>query len=470
MTAPVIVWHRRDLRLHDHQALQVALDRSAVVIPTFILDPGILAREDTAAARVQFMLDSLKELAERYRQLGGQLVVCQGDPLVQLQDLIERTGARTVIWNQDVEPYALRRDQQVSEGLQQRGIEVIRCQDMLLHGPGQILTQAGEYYSVYTPFWRNWIGQPKAQPLPQPGRIQTPEVESFPLPSLQDLGFAWDQMLPEAGETAALDLLELFVDREIFDYEENRNLPSVRGTSQLSPHLRWGTIGIRQVWQATVEARDRSRSEEAQLSVKAWQQEIAWREFYKHVLYAFPRVETGPYRSKYGDLEWDNDLDLFQAWCEGQTGYPMVDAAMRQLNQTGWMHNRCRMIVASFLTKDLLIDWRWGERYFMQKLVDGDLAANNGGWQWSASVGTDPKPMRIFNPATQGAKFDPEGDYIREYVPEISGLDTPALLQVSDSKAGQWAQQERQGCGYPDPIVDHKQRQQEFKRRYQACQ
>ncbi len=469
MTSPVILWHRRDLRLHDHGALQDAVRRSSVVIPVFILDPDILAREDTAAARVQFMVESLQILKDRYRGIGGELIVRQGDPLVQLQALAEQTGANTVIWNQDIEPYALRRDQQVREGLQQRGIEVITHQDMLLHGPGEILTQSGDYYSVYSPFWKNWIARPKAKPIPAPQQIQIPKLESLPIPSLSDLGFECDQILPEAGEQAALDLLDFFTDRPIFDYEESRNLPGVAGTSQLSPHLRWGTIGIRQIWQATVEAQERGRSDEAEISVKAWQQELAWREFYKHVLYAYPHVETGPYRSKYADLEWDNDPDLFQAWCEGQTGYPMVDAAMRQLNQTGWMHNRCRMIVASFLTKDLLIDWRWGERYFMQKLVDGDLAANNGGWQWSASVGTDPKPLRIFNPATQGAKFDPEGDYIREYVPEISGLDTPAILEVSGSKAGQWALQERQGCGYPDPIVDHKQRQHELNRRYQAC-
>jgi deoxyribodipyrimidine photo-lyase len=213
-----------------------------------------------------------------------------------------------------------------------------------------------------------------------------------------------------------------------------------------------------------------ARSEEAESSLRTWRQELCWREFYKHVLAHWPHVESGAYRRAFDALEWDNRQDWFQAWCAGQTGYPIVDAAMRQLNETGWMHNRCRMIVASFLTKDLLIDWRWGERYFMQKLVDGDLAANNGGWQWSAGVGTDPRPLRIFNPATQAARYDPEGEYIRRYLPELAGLDTPALLWVGNDPKGSWALQERRRCGYPDPIVDHKVQQQEFKRRYQAVQ
>ncbi len=469
----VILWHRRDLRLHDNAALQDAVARKACVVPIFIIDPLILSREDTAPARVSYLLEALRVLQERYAQVGGSLIIRQGNPVTVLPQLAQETQASLVVWNQDIEPYASQRDQAVEAALVEVGISVLTYQDMLLHRPGEILTQNGDIYSVYTPFWRNWSTMTKPAPFETPTQVQAPDssIDSLPIPTLEDLNFSCDQALPAAGEQVALDLLDHFcAGQAIFEYSEQRNFPAQPGTSQLSPHLRWGTLGIRQVWQATLEAEAQVRSDEAADSLTTWRQEIAWREFYKHVLAAWPRLETQAYRSKYDDLEWDNNPDHFEAWCAGLTGYPIVDAAMRQLNQTGWMHNRCRMIVASFLTKDLLIDWRWGERYFMQKLVDGDLAANNGGWQWSAGVGTDPKPLRIFNPSTQAAKFDPEGEYIRTYVPELSGVDTPALLDVSTSKSGKWALAERKSCGYPAPIVDHKQQQNEFKQRYQACQ
>ncbi len=469
LSDPILVWHRRDLRLHDNSALHDAAQRSCTVIPVFILDPDILNRLDTAPARVWFMLQSLAELQDRYASIGARLIIQKGKPLEILSDLVRTTQASTVIWNQDVEPYAIQRDRDVTEGLQAIGIEVITHQDMLLHSPDQIYTQSGDPYSVFTPFWRNWQRRDPSPPYPTPRSLQTPPIDSLQLPTLAELGLSCDQDLPIAGEEAALNVLDYFCQSLIFDYEEQRNWPGIEGTSRLSPHLRWGTIGIRQVWQATKCIEDQIRSDEARSSVQTWRQELAWREFYKHVLAHWPRVETTSFRSEFDQLVWENRLDYFEAWCEGVTGYPIVDAAMRQLNQTGWMHNRCRMIVASFLTKDLLIDWRWGELYFMQKLVDGDLAANNGGWQWSASVGTDPKPLRIFNPSTQAARFDPEGEYIRCYLPEIAGLDTRALIEVGTSKSALQALAERHQCGYPDPLVDHKQRQQQFKQLYQAC-
>ncbi len=470
MTTPILVWHRRDLRVHDNMALHDAVQRGGDVIPVFIIDPRILSRPDTAAARVSFMVNSLQTLQDRYTQLGGSFIVRQGDPVEVLPQLCRESGAETVMWNQDVEPYAIERDRHVEEALKADGVAVVTHQDMLLHGHGEILTQGGDIYSVYTPFWRNWITHTKPLPLPAPNHLHGPKLESIGIPSVKELGFSVIQDLPLAGEAAALEVLGQFCfDGSVFAYDEHRNTPAISGTSALSPHLRWGTVGIRQVWQTTVDVEPDIRSDEAEASLTTWRQELAWREFYKHVLAEWPQLETSAYRSEFNTFEWDNNLDLFAAWCEGSTGYPMVDAAMRQLNQTGWMHNRCRMIVASFLTKDLLIDWRWGEQYFMQQLVDGDLSANNGGWQWSASVGTDPKPLRIFNPATQAAKFDPEGEYIRRYVPELSGLETPALLQVGESKGAQRALRERQEVGYPDPIVNHKQQQQTYKQRYQAC-
>jgi deoxyribodipyrimidine photo-lyase len=472
MTSLVLLWHRRDLRLGDNTALHVAAQRSPQVVPVFVFDPQLLQRADMAPARVAFLLQALQELQERYAQMGIPLLWRRGDPAVELRQLAAELGAQAVFWNEDLDPWARQQESRVRASLAEAGIPSFSYQDMLLHGPGEVLTQAGEPYSVFTPFWRRWSSLPKPDPFPIPKSLQSvSSLKAQPLPSLADLGFVCNQRIPAAGESVAQRLLEDFCQGlRIFEYERARDFPAEQGTSLLSPHLCWGTIGIRRVWQATCEVEAEARSEEAESSLRTWRQELCWREFYKHVLAHWPHVESGAYRRAFDALEWDNRQDWFQAWCAGQTGYPIVDAAMRQLNETGWMHNRCRMIVASFLTKDLLIDWRWGERYFMQKLVDGDLAANNGGWQWSAGVGTDPRPLRIFNPATQAARYDPEGEYIRRYLPELAGLDTPALLWVGNDPKGSWALQERRRCGYPDPIVDHKVQQQEFKRRYQAVQ
>jgi deoxyribodipyrimidine photo-lyase len=288
------------------------------------------------------------------------------------------------------------------------------------------------------------------------------EIGVIDLPTAKDLGFIWENpLLLTPGENAAQERLIEFCDRAIEDYQEQRNFPAIDGTSLLSAALKFGAIGIRTMWQAATNAYENSRSDESRESIKTWQQELAWREFYQHCLYFFPQLSEGPYRENFQDFPWDNNEEHFQAWCEGRTGYPIVDAAMRQLNETGWMHNRCRMIVASFLTKDLMINWQWGEKYFMQKLYDGDLAANNGGWQWSASSGMDPKPLRIFNPASQSQKFDPEGEYIRQWLPELSSVDSEYLV------TGKIPPLERDRCDYPQPIVDHNTQQKEFKRRYQ---
>ena len=266
----------------------------------------------------------------------------------------------------------------------------------------------------------------------------------------------------EPGEIAAQERLEEFCDRALYEYDEQRNFPAIDGTSQLSAALKFGVISIRKVWEKTLEAIETCRSDEARKQIQSWQQELAWREFYQHALYHFPELELGPYREPFKTFPWHNNEQHFQAWCEGKTGYPIVDAAMRQLNESGWMHNRCRMIVANFLTKDLIINWQWGEKYFMQTLIDGDLAANNGGWQWSASSGMDTKPLRIFNPASQTQKFDPEAEYIRQWLPELISLEIEQLV------TGKISTRDRKSCGYPEPIVDHNQQQRLFKQLYQA--
>lgn len=469
MSDLVCFWHRRDLRLDDNVGLTLARQRSSRLVGIFCLDPHLLA-QDVAPARVKYLLGCLHALQENYRQVGSQLLVFRDLPARAVPAIAAALDARAVVWNLDVEPYARHRDASVKSALEERGIAVQTQWDQLLHAPGEILTQSDDPYKVYTPFWRNWSQKSKAQPVAAPetlNGLDADEMElarncgAIALPEPEELGFPWVGDLPLApGEAPARDRLDAFCDRAIAEYDGQRNFPATDGTSQLSAALKLGAIGVRRIWQQTAVADDRSRSDEARDSIRVWRQELAWREFYQHAMYFFPELAEGPYRVEFRDFPWDDDRDRFGAWCEGQTGYPIVDAAMRQLNTTGWMHNRCRMIVASFLTKDLILNWQWGEKYFMQVLYDGDLSANNGGWQWSASSGMDPKPLRIFNPASQAKKFDPDAEYIREWLPELSSLDTDKLLSGEISKS------DRTSLGYPEAIVSHADRQREFKQRY----
>ena len=471
MSDLILFWHRRDLRIADNLGLSAAATRTDKVVGLFCLDPGILGGEDIAPARVTYMIGCLQELQQNYEKLGSQLLIIRDEPAKAIARIASELEAKAVFWNLDVEPYAKERDRAVKEALAEQDIEVKNFWDQLLHAPGDILTKSSDSpYKVYTPFWRSWNNTVKDDPCPaieQLSGLSAAEQKiaatagAIDLPSAKDLGYEWDSpLILEPGETAAKDRLDAFCDREIYCYDEERNFPDIDGTSQLSAALKFGAIGIRTVWQATVAVAKNCRSDEAKAGVTTWQKELAWREFYQHCMFFFPELAKGAYRDELKDFPWENDEAKFQAWCEGKTGYPIVDAAMRQLNQTGWMHNRCRMIVASFLTKDLIIDWRWGEKYFMQKLFDGDLSANNGGWQWSASSGMDPKPLRIFNPASQAAKFDRDGEYIRQWVTEISSLDTEYLV------TGKIPPLERAGTDYPEPIVDHKVQQREFKALY----
>ncbi len=472
MSNLILFWHRRDLRVIDNIGLANAYRKSQKIIGIFCFDPAILTRDDIAPARVSYLLGSLKFLKESYQKLGSDLFFLQGQPSQMIPTLAEKIKATTVMWNLDVEPYAKERDKQVQESLKEKGIDTQTFWDQLLHAPGDILTKTSdEPYKVYTPFWKNWSQQPKAkigtslkklEPLTDAEQDAITTCNPIKLPTLAELGFNWDNpLILEAGEQSAQARLDYFLESAINDYQEQRNIPFIDGTSQLSAALKFGTIGIRTLWQATVEAKKESRSDEGKKSIETWQQELAWREFYQHCLSFFPELAEGAYREEFHDFPWENNEDDFQAWCQGKTGYPIVDAAMRQLNEIGWMHNRCRMIVASFLTKDLIINWQWGEKYFMQKLIDGDLSSNNGGWQWSASSGMDPKPLRIFNPASQAQKFDPEAEYIRQWLPELSSIETEYLV------TGKIPELDCLRCQYPQPIVNHNQQQREFKRRYQ---
>jgi deoxyribodipyrimidine photo-lyase len=481
MSDLILFWHRRDLRIADNSGLAAARKLTRKVVGVFCLDPNILERDDIAPARVTYMIGSLQSLQKRYAQVGSQLLILRGNPTQAIPTLAEALGAKGVFWNWDVEPYSEERDRTIINILAEKGIQFIEKNwDQILHSPAEIYTGSNGVYTVYSPFWKNWSSKPKAQPVETLQSVEgLTDAEMsiartngiIELPSAKDLGFTWDGELSiEPGEAVALERLEEFCGtiedsyqrhRAINNYQENRNFPAIDGTSRLSAALKFGVIGIRTVWQATLNAMENSRSDETTASIRTWQQEIAWREFYQHAMYNFPELAEGAFRETFKNFPWETNEEYYQAWCEGQTGYPIVDAAMRQMNQLGWMHNRCRMIVASFFTKDLLLDPRLGEKYFMQKLIDGDLSANNGGWQWSASSGMDPKPLRIFNPASQAQKFDPDGEYIRQWVPELRSVDTEYLL------TGNITPLERRSLGYPEPIVDHKIQQKEFKDRYQ---
>lgn len=471
MSDLILFWHRRDLRISDNTGIAAALEKTRKVVGVFCLDPNILKGDDVAAVRVTYMIGCLQKLQEKYAQMGSQLLILHDNPLQAIPKLATALQAKAVFWNWDVEPYSQQRDAGVIDALQEVGIEYLEKNwDQILKTPEEIRTGSDKPYTVYTPFWKNWIGKPKDSPVEIAGKFEglTTEEESIAieagaveLPSASDLGFNWDgELIIEPGEEAALLRLEDFCYSAINEYQEQRNFPAIDGTSRLSAALKFGVIGIRTVWKATEEALENSRSDELENNIRTWQKEIAWREFYQHAMYHFPELASGAYRDAFKNFPWHDNDEHFQAWCEGKTGYPIVDAAMRQLNQMGWMHNRCRMIVASFLTKDLLLNPQLGEKYFMQRLIDGDLSSNNGGWQWSASSGMDPKPVRIFNPASQAQKFDPEGEYIRQWVPELSSMDAEYLV------TGKITPLERQAVGYPEEIVEHKKQQRMFKEMY----
>ncbi len=471
MTNTVLFWHRRDLRIVDNVGLDAAVQTGAMVVGVFCLDPAYLDPQKIAPAQVDYVLNSLQLLQQDYAAIGGQLLIMRQPTLPGIGDLITSLAATALYCNESVEPYYRQLDQQIETTLQEKGIGFKRFWDHLLQAPETVYSGSNQPYTVYTPYWRNWQSRSKATPIEI---VKFPKLElsraaqtaidqlTIPIPTLAELGFTWSQpQILAAGTVAAQQRLELFTAKAINNYNVDRNFPAIDGTSTLSPALAWGTIGIRTVWQATTSAMAQANSDEAHQGITTWQQEIAWREFYHQALYHFPQLLTGPYRPLWNDFPWSNDRERFDAWCQGKTGYPIVDAAMRQLNETGWMHNRCRMIVASFLTKDLMINWQWGEQYFMQTLVDGEPAANNGGWQWSASSGMDPKPLRIFNPSTQAQKFDAKGDYIRHWLPELRSIDTKDLV------IGKIPPLWRTSSGYPEPIVDHNIQQREFKRLYQ---
>jgi deoxyribodipyrimidine photo-lyase len=472
--APIIHWFRRDLRLDDNTALAAAAaEAGGAVLPVFILDDAIFGSPRYGSSnRTAWLLANLRALDAELRARGSRLVVRRGEPLRELLDLARATGAAAVHWNRDYTPYAVRRDTAVKAGLREAGLEARSFKDVVIFEMGEVLTPDGRPYTVYSPYARRWRallaerGLPPLQPAPA---LVAPASWplGLPVPELAALGRApTDVPLPPAGERAGLERLAAFCDlgRELglSSYVERRDVMAVPGTSRLSPYLRLGVVSVRAALRAAMDLLGRPGPEVAAArdSIERWAGEIAWHDFYTQVLYHFPHVLKGAFKREFDALAWENDPALFAAWQDGRTGYPVVDAAMRQLRQEGWMHNRARMVVASFLTKDLLVDWRWGERHFMHLLLDGDPAVNNGSWQWAAGTGTDAQPyFRIFNPANQGVKFDPEGAYVRRYIPELANVPSRFIHEPHLMAPAEQIRADVQvGRDYPRPIVDHKLR------------
>lgn len=407
-----IWWIRRDLRLTDNLALHSAL-KAGSVLPVFILDPAFSSQ---SPRRRDFLYAGLRALDHELRKRGSYLVIRRGKPVDVLRQLFNDVKADAIYAEEDFTPYARRRDALVAKLLP---LQLISGQTV--HHPKSILKKDGRPYTVYTPYSKAWkAALGKIELIPAPEHINTPQgITTESLPKFEN-----NPLFP-AGEIEALTRLEEFLYKRIHEYAENRNRMDLDGTSALSPYLRFGMIGLRQAIHAAKLSNLQSTNSRG---AEIWLNELIWREFYIQILHHFPYVTKTAFNKSLANIPWRNDPSEFEAWKDGRTGVPVVDAAMRQLKETGWMHNRARMIVASFLVKDLLIDWRWGEAWFMENLLDGDIAANNGGWQWTAGTGTDAAPyFRIFNPILQSAKFDLHGDYIRKWVPELRGLSAEEI-------------------------------------------
>ncbi|WEL23738.1 cryptochrome/photolyase family protein [Candidatus Nanohalovita haloferacivicina] len=461
MTA--IVWIRRSLREHDNTALVKASEEHEEVIPFYVVDDNYFSNATLGYPRVSFWHDSLKELKENLSgQQGKDLVVRKGKPIEQLQKIVEETGADAVYHNKDYTPYARERDEKVAEKLD---VPVNKFKDVVMFEEKEILTNSGTSYKVYTYFSKKWFKKEKRRPQ-EVEDYTTPDIDSDEIPSLKELGFEKpdDMEVWEGGRENGLDRIEEFKDK-IWNYDENRDYAWKDSTSKLSPHLRFGTVSIREVfWEAE---RIKARNPDSDTSgIKTWQEELAWRDFYMQVLYNWPETAEKPFLEQYEDIEWRSKEEAEEDWeafINGKTGYPFVDAGMRQLKRTGWMHNRLRMVVTSFACKDLWLDWKDLHEYFKKMFVDAEKASMIGGIQWAYSIGTDAQPyFRVFNPYSQSEDYDPDGEYIKNWVPELE--DVPDEHIHRPHKMNQ-IQQENYGIeigeDYPRPIVNHDEKRKE---------
>ena len=432
-----LLWLRQDLRLADHPALHAAVERGAAVIPIFLWCPQEEGAWSPGAASRWWLHHSLASLQTDFAKRGATLVIRRGeDSLVALRGLIRETGANAVYWSRRYEPRLVERDRRIKDALRADGLEARSFNAALLTEPWDVQNLSGKPFQVFTPYWRKVSATLELPaPLPAPKRIPAPEriVSTLPLDALQLLPqIRWDGGLARTwtpGERGAAQRLDHFLDGPVKDYGETRNLPAESGTSRLSPHLHFGEISPRQIWHAAPKWR-----------TGQFMTEIGWREFAHHLLYHFPHTTDAPLRADFARFPWREDARELRAWQRGETGIPLVDAGMRELWDTGWMHNRVRMVVASFLVKNLRMHWLHGARWFWDTLVDADLASNTLGWQWAAGCGADAAPyFRVFNPQSQAEKFDPQGEYIRRWIPELGGRPGSSGTRA-----------------YPPPIVDLK--------------
>ncbi|MES2105612.1 MAG: deoxyribodipyrimidine photo-lyase [Pseudomonadota bacterium] len=473
-----LVWFRRDLRSFDHAALHHALTQSEQVYCVFVFDQAILQGLPATDRRVAFIHDSVTELAQELGKLGGALIVRHGHAELEIPKLAAELGASAVFTNHDYEPQALQRDLQVRQNLAAFACTLKSSKDQVIFEKDEVLSLAGTPFSVFTPYKNAWLKKMyaeggdfycKSYPIEKHASAFAAYRDGA-MPSLPQMGFidsAETRMAVPAGMSGGAALLEDFLQR-IRQYDAARDFPAIKGPSYLSVHLRFGTVSLRHLVR---EALHSLRTETANPGAQTWLSELIWRDFYFMILHHHPHVAGRAFKPDYNAIKWESGAHaerLFAAWCQGKTGYPLVDAAMCQLNQSGYMHNRLRMVTACFLVKDLGIDWRWGERYFALRLNDFDLAANNGGWQWAASSGCDAQPyFRIFNPVTQSEKFDAEGKFIRRYLPQLGKLDnrqihapwklTPQALKAAGITLG---------LDYPLPIVEHDAARKETLARY----
>ena len=406
-----IFWFRRDIRLLDNTALILALLKSKDVQPIFIFDKEIINELPNDDPRVNFIYDELQKINKKLISYNSSLKVYHGNPLEIFKQLSKENPELKVYANRDYEPYAIARDEEINKFLLEIGSELISSKDQVIFEKNEVVKNDGLPYTVFTPFKNKWLAKFNEEGLKIQSELKSENFNrsNYEFPSMEELGF----------KKSSIKVPPFSLDK-VYNYEETRNFPSLDSTSKIGPHLRFGTVSIRVIVNKVKELNDTYLSE------------LVWREFFMQILWHFPKVVNDNFRSKYDSIKWRNDEDDFKKWCEGKTGYPLVDAGMRELNETGFMHNRVRMVTASFLCKHLLIDWRWGEAYFAMKLLDYELASNNGNWQWSAGTGCDAAPyFRVFNPSEQIKKFDKEHHYINKWIPELNDFS------------------------YPQPIVDH---------------
>ena len=456
-----LLWIRRDLRLHDNTALFHALKKSRFVLIGFVFDTNILkSLKNKKDLRVDFIFQSLKKLDKKLQSNGSRLFVMYGKPEETIPDLCKKLHLSSVFTNEDYETYAKKRDAAVKKTLKRISVDFHSFKDHVIFSGKEILKKDGSAYRVFTPYRKAWIKKLNACPLetykinlsgkPLPYRFFKKEWKPW---NLKTFGFQSTELSLKTGETSARLALKKFAEK-IPHYHKTKNHPYLEGTSRLSVYLRFGLLSIREC----VLLAQKHKTKGA----RAWLSELIWREFYQMILDSFPHVEKKAFLEKYQKIKWPNSKKFFMAWRKGQTGYPLVDAAMRELNQTGWMPNRLRMVTASFLVKDLLVDWRKGEAWFAEKLLDFDKAANNGGWQWCASTGCDAQPyFRIFNPVRQSKKFDPKGLYIKQWVPELKALDETSIHFPKDTLK-KVTKNFKLGRDYPFPIVRHESQKQKF--------